>query len=197
METRYETKRLVLKVLGEEDAGMVLDYYDRNREFLKEWEPVRTEEFYRKDFHEKELREDLRKLEKGEGLRLWIFLNGEETRIIGAVAFNNIVRGVFQSCHLGYKLDREAVGQGYAREAVARGIRIMFEELHLHRIEANIMPRNTSSRVVVESLGFQEEGLARKYLKIGGVWEDHIHWVLLNEADDRFENLVDDGIICQ
>lgn len=186
MERRYETERLVLKVLEEGDASLVLDYYERNREFLRPWEPVRTEDFYQKAFHEKELREDLRKMEKGEGLRLWVFLKGEETRVIGAVAFNNIVRGVFQSCHLGYKLDREAVGQGYAREAVARGVRVMFEELQLHRIEANIMPRNISSRRVVESLGFEAEGLARKYLRINGVWEDHIHWVVLNEAQDQF-----------
>ncbi|HSP46690.1 MAG TPA: GNAT family N-acetyltransferase [Clostridiaceae bacterium] len=186
MGKRYETERLVLKVLEEKDAGMVLEYYDRNREFLKEWEPVRTDAFYEKAFHEKELREDMKKMEKREGLRLWIFLKGEETRVIGAVAFSNIVRGVFQSCHLGYKLDRDAVGKGYAREAVARGVRIMFDEHHLHRIEANIMPRNTSSRRVVESLGFEAEGLARKYLRIGGVWEDHIHWVILNEAEEQF-----------
>jgi ribosomal-protein-alanine N-acetyltransferase len=186
MEKRYETERLVLKVLGKGDASMVLDYYERNREFLEPWEPVRTESFYDEDFHEKELGEDLRRMEKGEGLRLWIFLKGEETRVIGAVSFSNIVRGVFQSCHLGYKLDREATGRGYAREAVARGVRVMFEELHLHRIEANIMPRNLSSRQVVESLGFEAEGLARKYLKINGVWEDHIHWVVLNEAEDQF-----------
>lgn len=186
MERRYETENLVLKVLEEGDAAMVLDYYVRNREFLKPWEPVRTDEFFQGTFHEKELREDLQKMERGEGLRLWIFHKGDETRTIGAVAFSNIVRGVFQSCHLGYKLDREATGHGYAREAVARGIGIMFEELELHRIEANIMPRNVASGRVVESLGFQEEGLARKYLKIGGVWEDHIHWVVLNEALEQF-----------
>lgn len=182
MERRYETEHLVLKVLEEGDAHMVLDYYDRNREFLKEWEPVRTDEFYSREFHEKELLGDLRKMEKGEGLRLWIFHKGDETRVLGAVAFNNIVRGVFQSCHLGYKLDREDTGHGYAREAVERGIRVMFEDLKLHRIEANIMPRNLASIRVVESLGFQEEGLARKYLRIAGVWEDHIHWVILNES---------------
>ena len=44
------------------------------------------------------------------------------------------------------------------------------------------MPRNQRSRRVVEKLGFAEEGLARKYLKINGVWEDHIHYVILNDA---------------
>jgi ribosomal-protein-alanine N-acetyltransferase len=43
------------------------------------------------------------------------------------------------------------------------------------------MPRNLRSRRVVEKLGFVEEGLAKQYLKINGVWEDHIHYVLLND----------------
>jgi ribosomal-protein-alanine N-acetyltransferase len=60
----------------------------------------------------------------------------------------------------------------------------MFGEYGLHRIEANIMPRNAASLRVVEKAGFHREGLAKKYLKINGVWEDHIHMVLLN---DRME----------
>ncbi len=37
---------------------------------------------------------------------------------------------------------------------------------------------------LVQKLGFQQEGLARKYLKINGKWQDHIHMALLNEAMD-------------
>lgn len=60
-------------------------------------------------------------------------------------------------------------------------IAIAFRDLELHRIEANIMPHNKASLRVVEKQGFQFEGLAKKYLKIDGKWEDHIHMVLLNE----------------
>ena len=42
------------------------------------------------------------------------------------------------------------------------------------------MPRNTASRRAATKAGFVEEGLSRKYLKINGVWEDHIHMVRLN-----------------
>jgi len=67
-------------------------------------------------------------------------------------------------------------------EAIQKGIEIMFNEFGLHRIEANIMPGNKPSLRVVEKLGFYNEGLAYKYLKINGKWEDHIHMVLLNES---------------
>jgi ribosomal-protein-alanine N-acetyltransferase len=40
------------------------------------------------------------------------------------------------------------------------------------------------SRRVLEKLGFEYEGLSRRYLKIAGVWEDHIHYVMLNPRED-------------
>ena len=91
------------------------------------------------------------------------------------------MRGAFQSCHLGYQLDERAINQGFMTEALRRAIAFVFDELQLHRIEANVMPRNLRSSRVLAKLGFVEEGLARQYLKINGVWEDHIHYVMLND----------------
>jgi uncharacterized cupin superfamily protein/RimJ/RimL family protein N-acetyltransferase len=59
---------------------------------------------------------------------------------------------------LAYELLRSAWGSGYAREAVARLVRFATDDLGLHRIQAEIDPRNTRSRAVVESLGFTYEG---------------------------------------
>jgi ribosomal-protein-alanine N-acetyltransferase len=56
-----------------------------------------------------------------------------------------------------------------------------FGDLGLHRVEANIQPANKRSIAFVRSLGFRHEGLARRYLKIGGRWCDHEHWALLKE----------------
>lgn len=180
MDKNYETERLVLKILDKSYADEILNYYIKNKEFLKEWEPKRDAEFYTKEFHEKLLEEDLIKIEKGHLLRLWIFMKNDDN-IIGCVAFNNIIRGAFLSCHLGYKLDKDHVNKGYITEAVKKGIDIIFDEYKLHRIEANIMPKNKASLRVAEKLGFYNEGIAYKYLKINGKWEDHIHMVLLND----------------
>lgn len=177
----HETERLLLKALNESAAPMVLDYYKRNSEFLSEWEPIRDSSFYEEEYHKKQLQNDHINIESGSLLRLWIFKKDEPSKIIGTVAFNNIVRGAFLSCHLGYKLDKDEVNKGFAAEAIQKGIDIMFDEYKLHRIEANIMPKNKASLRVVEKLGFYNEGLAYKYLKIHGKWEDHIHMVLLND----------------
>ena len=48
--------------------------------------------------------------------------------------------------------------------------------------EANVMPRNKASLKVLEKNHFVNEGLSKYYLKINGVWEDHIHMVKINYA---------------
>ena len=178
-----ETERLVLKVLGPAFAAQALDYYARNRAFLAEWNPTPPQDFYTLPYHQERLRLELDMMHEGRLLRFWLFNKADAVfaRPIGNIAFNNIVRGAFQACHLGYQLDEREINKGLISEALRRAIGFAFDELKLHRVEANIMPRNQRSRRVAEKLGFAQEGLARKYLKINGVWEDHIHYVLLND----------------
>ncbi|UZJ61763.1 GNAT family N-acetyltransferase [Pseudomonas sp. KU26590] len=63
--------------------------------------------------------------------------------------------------------------------AVELTTRYAFEELGLHRIEANIQPENVRSIALVKRLGFRKEGFSPKYLQIAGVWCDHERWALL------------------
>ncbi|MHB8130603.1 MAG: GNAT family N-acetyltransferase [Mobilitalea sp.] len=181
MQRSYETERLFLRILDRNDAVAVLDYYTRNKDFLKEWEPTRSEEFYTKIFQREQLENEFQKIHDRNSLRLWIYKKNDEKKIIGTISFTDITAGCFQSCRLGYKLDWREINHGYISEAIQKGIDIIFNDYGLHRIEANIMPKNTRSLWVVEKLGFKNEGLAKQYLMINGRWEDHIHMVLLNE----------------
>ena len=61
-------------------------------------------------------------------------------------------------------------------------IAFAFDELHLHRIMANHMPRNERSARLLHRLGFVREGLAHRYLLINDVWEDHELTSLTNDA---------------
>ena len=180
IKTYYETEHLILKKLTKKNADEVLEYFQRNKEFLEEWEMIRGDEFYTIEFQESQLEKEQDLIERGSMVKLWIYKK-EEDKIIGSIAFSNIVRGAFLSCHLGYKLDKDEINKGYITEAVRRGIDIVFDDMKLHRIEANIMPKNKQSLRIVEKLGFYNEGLAYKYLKINGKWEDHTHMVLLND----------------
>ncbi len=177
------TDRLRLKVLDPDFAGQSLDYYSRNHNFLREWNPSPTTDFYTLAYHQERLQGELGLMQEGRLVRFWLFKR-EDTAwatAIGNLGFNNIVRGAFQSCHLGYQLDQHEINQGFMTEALCYAIAFAFDQLKLHRIEANVMPRNLRSSRVLAKLSFVEEGLARQYLKINGVWEDHIHFVLLND----------------
>ena len=59
-------------------------------------------------------------------------------------------------------------------EALGVVLQHAFGLLHLHRVQAAVMPRNLASRRVLLRQGFQEIGLAPRYLAINGVFEDHI-----------------------
>jgi ribosomal-protein-alanine N-acetyltransferase len=56
-----------------------------------------------------------------------------------------------------------------------------WDELKLHRLEANIQPGNTPSIELVKSLGFHNEGFSPRSLKLGGRWRDHERWAILSK----------------
>jgi ribosomal-protein-alanine N-acetyltransferase len=178
------TERLTLRTIDPILAPRVADFLVRNRAFHRPWDPVVEEIFFTPDFQWSKLEGDLSLMLSGQSYRFWMFAREDQAlkRILGYVSLSNIVRGAFQSCFLGYKLDQAATNRGFMTEGVREVVRYAFDELKLHRIEANIIPRNTASLRVVEKLGFVNEGLSRKYLKINGVWEDHLHYVVLNPA---------------
>jgi len=178
----FETSRLLLRVLDTRYAGQVRDYFVRNKEFLKPWEPTRTPDYYTVEWQRELLLFDQRSMEDGQLYKVWMSKKSDPDRIIGSVSLGNIVRGAFQSCHVGYRGDAGELNKGYVTEALKQVVGVAFGELSLHRLEANIMPRNAASLRLVEKLGFRSEGLARDYLKINGKWEDHLHMVLLNEG---------------
>ena len=176
---RIWTERLALVSPHEVSAAALCTYVRENRDFARVYEPAREEAYYTEAYQRGALKELIQSWEAGTGYRFFLCL-GE--KVIGTIALNNVVLGPFRSCFLGYGLHGQYTNQGYMTEAVRRVARFAFEEVKLHRIEGNVMPRNLASRAVLEKCGFACEGLSPKYLKINGVWEDHLHYVLLNPA---------------
>jgi [ribosomal protein S5]-alanine N-acetyltransferase len=103
----------------------------------------------------------------------------ESNDIAGVVNINEIVAGVFQSAYLGYYGMQRYAGRGYMTEALRAAIDYAFNDLGLHRLEANIQPGNEASIALVRRLGFQKEGFSPRYLRIDGEWSDHERWALL------------------
>jgi ribosomal-protein-alanine N-acetyltransferase len=177
-----QTARLTLFVAGPADAERCVRFNRENAEFLKPWEPPMGP----RSFDVTALRDDRARAvgdarsASAYSLAITASGGGPELPILGWCTFSNIIRGIFQACFLGYKLDRRSVGQGYMTEALTGAIDYMFKEARLHRIQANYMPHNQRSAAVLRRLGFTVEGTARQYLFIGGEWRDHVLTSLTN-----------------
>ncbi len=101
--------------------------------------------------------------------------------LVGAISLSNVRRGVAQTASVGYWIGAGFTRQGFASRALAAVATFGFDELRLYRIEAACMPSNAASLGVLARCGFRQEGLARRYLRINGAWEDHILHALLTE----------------
>lgn len=176
-----QSSDLILRLSNLDFAKNVAMYYSRNKHFLEEYEPSRNEEFFTEGYQFNSLKWEIMQAVKKQAFRFYISTKITPEKIIGIIALNNIVWGCFDSCSLGYKLDAQLLNKGYMTQAVMAVTKMAFKKLKLHRIEANVMPHNKSSLRVLEKCGYENEGLSKKYLKINGVWEDHIHMVKINE----------------
>jgi [ribosomal protein S5]-alanine N-acetyltransferase len=178
---RLATERLALEPISPDVAYRVLDYQLANRKHLQPWEPRRAYEFFTLDAMTARVRAMAENVAAGNAMH-WLIFEQERTAVIGECNFTNIVRGPFLACHLGYSIDYRHEGKGLMREALVAGIEYMFERVGLHRIMASYRPENARSERLLRSLGFEREGFARAYLKINGVWADHVLTSLINPA---------------
>lgn len=151
----------------------------RSREHLRPWEPQWSHDelsraaFRRRiRYYQHDLREDL-------GYAFFIF--AADDVLVGGLTLSNVRRGITQAAALGYWLGLPNVGHGYMTEAVRALIPFALDELKLHRLEAACLPHNHASIRILERNGFQREGLARRYLKIDGSWQDHLIFALLSD----------------
>lgn len=177
-----KTQRLRLRLIEPEEAGLMVQYVTENRQHLEAWEPVRSENYFREDTWDRELRARQAQFYAGSAVRLAIFLKDQPAGpIIGVCNFTDIMRGVFQACTLGYSTHHAYQGQGIMFEALQAACRFMFDDFQLHRIMANYIPRNERSGRLLRKMGFRIEGYAYDYLNLNGKWEDHILTSLIKE----------------
>ncbi len=101
----------------------------------------------------------------------WAVVLRDEGRMIGTCGFT---RFHFQNdaAEVGYVLNPDYHGKGYATEAVRAVLSFGFENLHLHRIEAKYIVGNDASRKVMEKCGMKFEGVRRGEMLIKGAYRD-------------------------
>ncbi|BAS14205.1 putative ribosomal-protein-alanine acetyltransferase [Arthrobacter sp. Hiyo8] len=168
-----------MRILRMNDAAALAAAYVRNRAYLAPWEPLRPEEYYTVDWQSADIAKRLVTHEAGEACPFGLF---DGDRLVGRFNMAGIVRGPFQSAGLGYWVDSDYAGRGLASAAVQAIVETASDKLGLHRIEASTLLHNTASQRVLLKAGFQQIGMAPRYLQIAGIWQDHnLYQVVLHD----------------
>lgn len=180
--TIIETINLKLSLLIPADNELMQHYLLSNKDYLAPWEPTRSDDFFTLEEIDLRIKSALLRFKQQSACQLAI-LNKEEDEVLGVCNFSNMTHIATQSCHLGYSLGQQHVGKGIMHEALTHATRYVFQQYPIHRINANYLPHNLRSANVLAKLGFSIEGFAKSYLKIDGVWQDHVLTALVNPDD--------------
>ncbi len=153
-----------------------------SRAFLTPWEPAWPQDDLTRTAFRSRVKRYIRDIESDSAYPYFIFRAADEA-LMGAITLSNVRRGVAQAGSVGYWIGSRFVRQGHMTAALNALITFAFGHLRLHRLEAACIPVNEASIRLLTKCTFRQEGLARKYLKINGRWEDHLLFGRL--ADDR------------
>lgn len=175
-----EADRVSLRVPRMADYEEWAALRNESRDFLTPWEPLWPADDLTRAAFRRRLRRYADDLRSDQSYALFIFRSSDHA-LVGGITLANVRRGVAQSGTFGYWIGRSYARQGYMTSAVQVLIPFAFSTLRLHRLEAACIPSNEASTRLLRKTGFTQEGYARKYLCINGVWQDHLLFARINE----------------
>jgi ribosomal-protein-alanine N-acetyltransferase len=114
----------------------------------------------------------------------WGIAQRRDDALIGTATLFNLEFN-HRRAEIGYALGRAYWRQGYMNEALKALIVYAFSGLNLHRLEADVDPRNAGSIRTLERLGFQREGFLRERWQVAGEIQDAFFYGLLRPDWER------------
>ena len=171
---------LLLRAPTMSDYPQWSELREQSRTFLTPWEPIWPSDDLTRSGFRRRLRRYTEDIAEDRAYPFVIQRENDDA-IVGGVTLANVRRGIVQAGTIGYWIGQPFAGKGYMTSALRVLLPTLFGELNLHRVEAACIPGNLASVRVLEKCGFAREGLARRYLCINGVWQDHYLYGLLDE----------------
>lgn len=177
---RLETPRLILRRLEMRDAPDLFDY-SRDPQVAKHvlWD-AQTSVSEARAY----VRYMLRRYRAGEPAS-WGIEEKETERVVGTIGYMWYQRDN-NACEVGYSLARRRWNRGYMTEALAEVLRFSFEELGVHRVEAQHEVENAASGAVMRKCGMRKEGTLRGRLYNKGRYVDVDLYAMLREDYARW-----------
>ncbi|HET6913506.1 MAG TPA: GNAT family N-acetyltransferase [Rhodanobacteraceae bacterium] len=170
-----ESPRLRLRALRDDDAEALLVLHG-DPEVMRYWSTSPWTDIAQAHAHLQRARRDF---ESG-GVLPWAIATAASDELIGTVTLFRIDRD-HRRAEVGYALGSAHWGKGLASEALGTVLRHAFDSMQLERVEADTDPRNTSSRRMLERLGFVQEGTLRRRWFVNDEWCDTAFYGLLRE----------------
>lgn len=152
----------------------------RSRAFLTPWEPAWPGDDLTRVSFKRRIRRYVQEVREDLAYPFFAF-DDTSSALVGGVTLGNVRRGVTQSCAMGYWVGEPHARQGHMTRAVSAVLDFAFGRLRLHRVEAACLPTNRASIRLLEKSGFAQEGYARRYLCINGIWQDHLLYAMLHD----------------
>ena len=177
---RLQNDDIFLRVPVERDWRAYAELRAASRQFLEPWEPTWPADALTRESFQLRLSRYASDWRADAGYTFLIFRQSDEA-LLGGISLSNIRRGVAQAGTLGYWMGKDHAGNGIMTQSLRLVLEFCFGDLGLHRIEAACLPSNEASQRLLRGCGFNEDGFARKYLKIRGEWHDHMLFSLLAE----------------
>jgi ribosomal-protein-alanine N-acetyltransferase len=176
--------KVTLRVPQMADFEAWSELREASREFLSPWEPTWPHDDLTRTAFRLRIKRYWRDVE--DDLAYPFFIHDIQSgNLLGGLTLSNVRRGVAQMASCGYWIGEGFTQRGYMTDAVRTVTSYAFDHLRLHRLEAACLPSNEASIRLLRKCGFTEEGLARRYLKINGRWEDHLLFGLVSSEYSR------------
>ncbi len=169
-----QSERSFLRLGTEADVPEILKYYIKNKDHFASTDPPKPPGFYTENFWHGKIKKAQEEYQSQKSFRFFMFSKVNQSEVIGVVNLTQIVQSPFYACYLGYGISREYEGKGMMFEILKPTIQYAFEKIKMHRIMANHLTHNQRSARLLKRLGFEVEGVAKKYLLINGEWRDHV-----------------------
>ncbi len=176
---RLETERLILRALTPDDAPTVARLAGRR-------EIAHTTISIPHPYSEAQAQEWITSHTGAEKEIVFGITTSDAGRLIGAVGLREIDTEHSQA-EMGFWIEVESWGKGYATEAARAVLGLAFERLKLNRVYAHHMVRNPASGRVLEKVGMQREGLLRQRVRKWGVFEDVVLLAILRDDQPKSE----------
>ncbi|MGI9026442.1 MAG: GNAT family N-acetyltransferase [Burkholderiaceae bacterium] len=181
--TTLQTPRLLLRPMVEADAPALFAIHS-DHETMRYWStPPWTDPAEGLRMIDR----DRQGLRDGASIRLGLELRErhDAPKIIGTCTLYNF-QHVNRRAEIGYSLHRAKWGRGLMHEALTALLSHGFENRVLHRVEADIDPRNLASARSLERLGFLREGhLRERWIVNGEISDTALYGLLKRDWDTR------------